>query len=227
MSDGPVPIALPPDFSSEKSRTNGLAIAAIICAFIFPLAGLILGIIALVQIGKNPGEKGKGLAIAAIIISILIPVLYFVAISAIAYLGVLNPQVMLPSRCTLPAGFACMDYMVGANGQEDINLAIANGMGTSIIVTGVRAVPSSSNPSKGTCVASLDESYGEYTNILPLANGEQATVKLVCPAGSFDRLKRDPEQKYRWELEIDYFAMDSSPDFKKIVLGELYSTVSP
>lgn len=222
------------EFSSETSRTNGLAIAAIICAFIFPIAGLIFGIIALAQIKKDPSQNGKGLAVASIIISlilillaiILIILLFLIPFFLASSVALSTTNFELPSRCTLPSGFGCADYMVGANGQEEINLAFTNGMGTGIIVTGVRAVPHSSNPSKGTCVASLVESYKEYTNILPLTNGEQATVKLICPAGSFDRLNTDPEQKYRWELEIDYFVIDSNPDFKKTVLGELYSSVS-
>jgi hypothetical protein len=47
--------------------TNGLAIASLICAFIFPLVGVILGHIALNQI-KQTGQEGRGLAIAGLVI---------------------------------------------------------------------------------------------------------------------------------------------------------------
>lgn len=53
------------------TKTSGLAIAAIILAFLFPLIGLILGIVALSSIKKS-GEKGRGLAIASIVVSLLI-----------------------------------------------------------------------------------------------------------------------------------------------------------
>lgn len=56
------------------TKTSGMAIAAIILAFLFPLIGLILGIVALSSIKKS-GEKGKGLAIASIIISIVLMLL--------------------------------------------------------------------------------------------------------------------------------------------------------
>ncbi|MFH1972316.1 MAG: DUF4190 domain-containing protein [archaeon] len=56
-------------------KTNTFSILSLIFAFIFPLLGLIFGVIALVQIKKNPSLKGKGLAIAGIIISIVIPLL--------------------------------------------------------------------------------------------------------------------------------------------------------
>ena len=47
--------------------TNGLAIASLICAFIVPLVGVILGHIALSQI-KQTGQEGRGLAIAGLVI---------------------------------------------------------------------------------------------------------------------------------------------------------------
>jgi Domain of unknown function (DUF4190) len=47
--------------------TNGLAIASLICAFIVPLVGVILGHIALNQI-KQTGQEGRGLAIAGLVI---------------------------------------------------------------------------------------------------------------------------------------------------------------
>jgi hypothetical protein len=66
-----------------QPKTNGLAIAGFVCAFLFSLVGLILSIIALSQINKSNGmQKGKGLAIAGIIISavsIAVAILAFAA----------------------------------------------------------------------------------------------------------------------------------------------------
>jgi hypothetical protein len=70
-----------PASATGKPKTNGLAIAAIILAFLFPIVGLILGIVALAQIKKN-NEGGKGLAIASIIISIVITLVGIMAIFA-------------------------------------------------------------------------------------------------------------------------------------------------
>ncbi|RWZ67963.1 DUF4190 domain-containing protein [Labedella populi] len=52
----------------QSQKTNLLAILSLVGAFVFSLAGLILGIIALKQI-KQTGEQGRGLALAGIIIS--------------------------------------------------------------------------------------------------------------------------------------------------------------
>jgi len=55
-----------------QPKTNGLAIAGFVCAFLISIVGLVLSIIALNQINNSNGmQKGKGLAIAGIIIGAL------------------------------------------------------------------------------------------------------------------------------------------------------------
>jgi uncharacterized membrane protein len=62
-----------------QKTTNGMAIASFVLGIVglgtcsvTSILGLILGIVALSQLKKNPNETGKGLAIAGIIISSLI-----------------------------------------------------------------------------------------------------------------------------------------------------------
>jgi peptidyl-prolyl cis-trans isomerase B (cyclophilin B) len=62
-------------------KTNILAIISLFCAFIFPLLGLIFGLIAKNQI-KKTGEKGEDIAIIAIAVSLSVGLLIFIAISA-------------------------------------------------------------------------------------------------------------------------------------------------
>ncbi|RDV43302.1 DUF4190 domain-containing protein [Leifsonia sp. ku-ls] len=54
-------------YPAQKSGTNVLAIISLVGAFVFPLAGVICGHIALGQI-KRTGESGRGLAIAGLVI---------------------------------------------------------------------------------------------------------------------------------------------------------------
>jgi peptidyl-prolyl cis-trans isomerase B (cyclophilin B) len=51
-----------------EAKTNSLAIASLVCAFVFSPLGIIFGHIALSQI-KRTGEGGRGLAIAGLVIS--------------------------------------------------------------------------------------------------------------------------------------------------------------
>lgn len=55
----------------EGEKYNIWAILSLIFAFIFWPLGIVFGIIALMQIKKNPMFKGKGLAIAGLVISII------------------------------------------------------------------------------------------------------------------------------------------------------------
>lgn len=48
--------------------TNGLAVASLVCAFLFAPLGLIFGLVAKSQI-KRTGEEGDGIATAGIILS--------------------------------------------------------------------------------------------------------------------------------------------------------------
>jgi len=61
---------------------RGLAIAGLILAFVAPLIGLILSIVAVVKLRKSGG--GKGLAIAGIIIGALFTLGWIIAIVAMA-----------------------------------------------------------------------------------------------------------------------------------------------
>jgi hypothetical protein len=67
----PVPAPTPSVPVQKGPITSGLAIAALVLAFIFSPMGLIIGFSALSKIKRNPSLHGKGLAISAIIISII------------------------------------------------------------------------------------------------------------------------------------------------------------
>lgn len=54
--------------AQQTQETNGIAVAALVCAFLVPLVGLILGIVALVKSKQLPGQPNHGMSIAAIVI---------------------------------------------------------------------------------------------------------------------------------------------------------------
>ncbi len=69
----------------------GWAIASLIFAFLGGFIGIILGIIALFKIKKNPNLRGKGMAITAIIIALPIMFLW-------VYFENLDPTNFLPEE---------------------------------------------------------------------------------------------------------------------------------
>jgi hypothetical protein len=91
LSAAPAAPGAPPPMNQQFAganamavRTNGLAIAGFICAFLCALPGLIMSIIAYNQCKSSGGQlKGEGLALAGIIISgvmILISIIVNVAV---------------------------------------------------------------------------------------------------------------------------------------------------
>lgn len=53
-------------------RTNSLAVGALICGFVFPILGIILGAVAKGQIRRSNGaESGGGMATAGIVLGII------------------------------------------------------------------------------------------------------------------------------------------------------------
>ncbi|MEX5718552.1 DUF4190 domain-containing protein [Geodermatophilus maliterrae] len=57
----------PPGWPPLRRPTNSLAIVALVLAFVFAPAGLVLGVVARRQI-RETGEEGDGLALAGIVI---------------------------------------------------------------------------------------------------------------------------------------------------------------
>jgi len=72
--------------SNNDNKTSGLAVAALVMAFFVPPVGLVLAIVALVQLKKNK-ESGKGIATAALVVSSLL-ILVFIMVWAL-FIGVL------------------------------------------------------------------------------------------------------------------------------------------
>jgi hypothetical protein len=210
---------------TEGKKTNTLAIVGFILSFVVPLAGLVLGIIALTQINKNPDEGGKGLAIAAIVISLIMPVICLMLISGMAFFGVLSPQKLLPAKCTLGSGISCKDYVVKGS-TDEIMIQVANGMGNGIVMTEMTAKPASGNPLAASCAATFTETFGGETKVLRIANGDAKTIVLSCPKGSLAKASKDSQKMYRWDIEGKYYSDESSSQYARPLFGELMAPVS-
>jgi hypothetical protein len=95
---GPPPGYGPPGYPPVYGRpTNTMAILALVMAFVFAPAGLVLGIVARRQI-RRTGEDGDGLALAGIIVGGIVTaifvffiVLWIIAFAAFAESGSFGP----------------------------------------------------------------------------------------------------------------------------------------
>ncbi|MFD0203962.1 MULTISPECIES: DUF4190 domain-containing protein [Saccharothrix] len=68
-----------PGYYPPPRGTNGMAIAALITAFLFSPAGIVLGVVARKQI-RRTGEEGWGMATAGLIIGVVLTVLWVLAV---------------------------------------------------------------------------------------------------------------------------------------------------
>lgn len=92
--------------------TNGMAIASLICAFLFPLLGIIFGHVAHSQI-KRTGESGSGLATAGLIIGYIftvIPLLIFLGFLVFGALIINEEDHNTPSYPTVTETGAAPGY---------------------------------------------------------------------------------------------------------------------
>jgi len=62
-----------------------------------------------------------------------------VVIGALSYFGVLNPQNLLPEKCTLPMGLYCKDHIIKQGGDLNgsVSLKLENGMGRGIMIRNI------------------------------------------------------------------------------------------
>ncbi|KUH98512.1 cyclophilin [Mycolicibacterium acapulense] len=73
-------------------QTNTLAVAALVCAFVFAPLGIVFGHVSLSQI-KKTGEEGRGLAIAGLVIGYLVSVLtVLVVVISVVFLAALGRE---------------------------------------------------------------------------------------------------------------------------------------
>ena len=84
-----------------------------------------------------------------------------VAISALAYFGVLSPDRFLPAKCNLQAGIACIDHKATA---AALNVYMQNSLGYDVTITDLKA---------NGCTAQTGQS-------ISFPNGQSYTANMVC-----------------------------------------------
>jgi len=144
-----------------------------------------------------------------------------IVIGALAYFGVLNPQRLLPERCTFPTGISCRDHIASASG-ENITLEILNGLGRDIKIIDSYAEGTAGNP-----VLSCNTT-NPY-DVPPIKNGETGNVVFDNCAyeNGGSTPAADINTKYRWNVGLRWYYTDSSPEFAKTYSGELFATWQP
>lgn len=117
----------------ESEKTDILAIIAFILAFLMPLVGLILGIVAYSKLSKTKG-KGKGFALAAIIISIsllLLFALFFLGVF-LFFFSVFDFETFGEDRCFVTPEFVCEEYVISG---DEVKISLRNNEGRDMYIS--------------------------------------------------------------------------------------------
>jgi hypothetical protein len=98
--------------AAGPQKTSGLAIASLVCSLIccIPLTtipGILLGIGAMISIGKDPAKKGKGMALTGIVLGVIFTVIQAIAYpAAFGYFKTMMEMVWSGPSAAMTAGFA-------------------------------------------------------------------------------------------------------------------------
>jgi len=138
-----------------------------------------------------------------------------VVIGALAYFGVLNPDSLVPDKCTLTTGISCDDHQIigGSSGGSVIHLSLGNGQGRQILITNVTAILVE-NPS----IRCINESN------MTLKNGASTTVTLTNRSDNLRCMISQSGRKPRFNINVTYQFTDGA-SFSHISSGELLGTV--
>ena len=125
-----------------------------------------------------------------------------IAISALAYFGVLNPSRFLPESCTLVPGLSCVDHVANADGN--IQLHIQNGMGQDLAAFTVTAI--------------IDGTACTAAGMDPFPDSVDNTFIVDCGAAltAGSRLKADIHVTFTSEAGLDHTEV-----------GQLVTKISP
>jgi len=137
-----------------------------------------------------------------------------VVIGALAYFGVLNPDSLVPDKCTLTTGISCDDHQItgNASGVDDnamIQLSLGNGQGRQIEITDITAIQTGTN---------------YFCNVtggdVILKNGASTEFIIAGVDCEISQSGRKP----RFNINVTYQFSDGA-SFTHISSGELLGTV--
>ena len=170
-------------------------------------------------LNEKPEDKPKRSKAPIIIIAVVIAVVLLPLIAAIAYLGILDVEVLLPERCTFPVPINCQDYIIN---EDSVQLVFLNGGGRGMHIRDITAESQAFKP--------LDTGYGNHKCSLSvserdqlLRNGEAKTYTLDVSTenGSKCVYHGTNMSKNRYEIEFFYAWEDSPVEHK--VSGEIFA----
>ena len=134
-----------------------------------------------------------------------------IMVGALAYFGVLSPSKLLPDRCNFGSEVSCdKNRMKVDKSDTGPTMALTNNFGTAVTIKTIRVI--NSNTGSG-----CDETTPVDNTDWP-SGGTITLTATGCGTLIVN-------EKIKFSVEIDYYAIAAGEDYTKTVFGEIYSSV--
>ena len=134
-----------------------------------------------------------------------------IMVSALAYFGVLNPSKLLPDRCNFGSEVSCdKNRMKVDKSDTGPTMALTNNFGTAVTIKTIRIINSNTGSGCTGTTPADDTDWPSGSSITLTATGCGTLIE---------------NEKIKFSVEIDYYAVSATPTYTKTVFGEIYSSV--
>ena len=134
-----------------------------------------------------------------------------IMVGALAYFGVLSPSKLLPDRCNFGSEVSCdKNRMKVDKSDTGPTMALTNNFGTAVTIKTIRVINSNTGSGCTGTTPADDTDWPSGSSITLTATGCGTLIE---------------NEKIKFSVEIDYYAVSATPTYTKTVFGEIYSSV--
>ena len=134
-----------------------------------------------------------------------------IMVGALAYFGVLSPSKLLPDRCNFGSEVSCdKNRMKVDKSDTGPTMALTNNFGTAVTIKTIRIINSNTGSGCTGTTPADDTVWPSGGTITLTATGCGTLIE---------------NEKIKFSVEIDYYAVSATPTYTKTVFGEIYSSV--
>jgi hypothetical protein len=134
-----------------------------------------------------------------------------IMVGALAYFGVLSPSKLLPDRCNFGSEVSCdKNRMKVDKIDTGPTMALTNNFGTAVTIKTIRVINSNTGSGCTGTTPADDTDWPSGSSITLTATGCGTLIE---------------NEKIKFSVEIDYYAIAAGEDYTKTVFGEIYSSV--
>ena len=136
-----------------------------------------------------------------------------IMVGALAYFGVLSPSKLLPDRCNFGSEVSCdKNRMKVDKSDTGPKMALTNNFGTAVTIKTIRVINSNTGSGCTGTTPADDTDWPSGSSITLTATGCGTLIE---------------NEKIKFSVEIDYYAVAATSTYTKTVFGEIYSSVVP